>query len=195
MKAKGRWIVQLLIAILIVILGIFILVRQELFKQILVIALGIVAIVTGITSLATMNRYSFNRFNHMTTLVKGVLGIIVGVLAVIMPLATGEAAWTVIIYVLAAEMVLGAIVMFIDAIAVRSAGFPASPLVTEGIVSIILAAMLFLFPKSVADLLVTILGITIIVIGMTVGFVALWIRKRNAHVIVGSAETVSGEKS
>lgn len=185
MKGKGRWIIQLLIAIAIVALGIFIMVREDMFKQIFVMALGLVAIVTGITSLATMNRYSFGKFNHGTTLVKGVLGLIIGVLAVIMPLATGEAVWTIIIYLLAAQMLIAAIVMLTDSIAVRSAGFPAAPLVTEGLISLVLAVILFVFPRDVANLLVTILGITIIVVGVTLGLLAILFRNRGNATIEG----------
>ncbi|HLW22664.1 MAG TPA: DUF308 domain-containing protein [Sphaerochaetaceae bacterium] len=185
MKGKGRWIIQLLIAIAIVALGIFIMVREDMFKQIFVMALGLVAIVTGITSLATMNRYSFGKFNQGTTLVKGVLGLIIGVLAVIMPLATGEAVWTIIIYLLAAQMLIAAIVMLTDSIAVRSAGFPAAPLVTEGLISLVLAVILFVFPRDVANLLVTILGITIIVVGVTLGLLAILFRNRGNATIEG----------
>ena len=188
MYKKGRWIIQLLAALLIVILGIFILVRQDLFRQILIIALGIVAIVTGISSLATMNRYKFGKFNHTTTLVKGVLGIIIGVLAVIMPLATGEKVWIVLLYVLAAQLLISSLVMLTDSIAVRAAGFPASPLVTEGLVSLVLAVVLFVFPRGVADLLITIFGITIIVVGLTVGLLAWFMRKRGVQVTVEAVE-------
>ena len=188
MKLKGRWIVQLLIAIVIVLIGIFILVRQDLFKQILVIALGVLAIITGITSLATMNKYSFGKFNHGSTLVKGVLGIVVGMLAVIMPLATGETAWTFIIYVLAAELVISSLVLFIDAVAVKSAGFPAAPLVTEGIVSLIFAVILFLFPRDVANLLVTILGITVLIVGVTLALLAIAFRNRGGNATIEAVD-------
>lgn len=188
MYKKGRWIIQLLAALLIVILGIFILVRQDLFRQILIIALGIVAIVTGISSLATMNRYKFGKFNHTTTLVKGVLGIIIGVLAVIMPLATGEKVWIVLLYVLAAQLLISSLVMLTDSIAVRAAGFPASPLVTEGLASLVLAVVLFVFPRGVADLLITIFGITVIVVGLTVGLLAWFMRKRGVQVTVEAVE-------
>ena len=180
MKRKGTWIVQLLVAIAVVLLGIFILIRQDLFKQVFIIALGLVAIITGITSLATMNRYSFGKFIHGSTVVKGVLGIIVGVLAVIMPIATGEAVWTVIIYILAAQMLIAAIVMLMDSFAVRSAGFPAAPLVVEGIVSLIFAIILFLFPRDIANLLVTILGVIVIVVGLTIGLLAVLLHKRSS---------------
>ncbi len=183
MKMKGRWIVHLMIAILIVLVGIFILVRQDLFKQILVIALGILAVITGIISLATMRRYNFGKFNHGSTLLKGVLGIVIGMLAIIMPLATGEAAWTIILYVLAAQLVLSAIVLFIDSFAVKSANFPAAPLVSEGIVSLVFAAILFLFPRDVANLLVTILGITVLIVGVTLALLAITFRKRGTTTV------------
>lgn len=183
MKVKGRWIVQLVIAILVVIIGIFILARQDLFKQILVIALGVLALVTGIISLANMPKYSFGKFNHGTTLVKGVLGIVVGTLAIIMPLATGGAVWTTIIYILGAQLVLSAVVVFIDSIAVKSAGFPAAPLVTEGIVSLLFAVVLFLFPRDVANLLVTILGITVLIVGLTLALLAIIFRNRGGATV------------
>ncbi len=193
MKVKGKWIIQLLIALVVIALGIFILVREDMFKQVFVMALGLVAIVTGITSLATMNRYSFGKYNHGTTLVKGVLGLIIGVLALIMPLATGEAVWTVIIYLLAAQMLIAAIVMLTDAVAVRSAGFPAAPLVTEGIISLVLAVILFIFPRDVADLIVTILGITVIVVGVTLGLLAILFRNRVDTTIEGVEVEVEKE--
>ena len=188
MYKKGRWIFQMIFALLIVILGIFILVRQDLFKQILVISLGVVAVATGISSLATMNKYDFGKFNHTTTLVKGVLGIVIGVLAIVMPLATGEAVWMVILYILAAQMLISALVMLTDSIAVKSAGYPAAPLVTEGIVSLVLAVVLFVFPRSVADLLITVFGITIIVVGLTLGLLAWWMRKKGVQVTVEAVE-------
>ena len=183
MKVKGRWIVQLVIAILVVIIGIFILARQDLFKQILVITLGVLALVTGIISLATMPKYSFGQFNHGITLGKGVSGIVVGTLAIIMPLATGGAVWTTIIYILGAQLVLSAVVVFIDSIAVKSAGFPAAPLVTEGIVSLLFAVVLFLFPRDVANLLVTILGITVLIVGLTLALLAIIFRNRGGATV------------
>jgi uncharacterized membrane protein HdeD (DUF308 family) len=190
MKGRGAWILQLLAALVVVALGVFILVRQDLFKQILIMALGVVAIVTGITSLATMNRYAFGKFNHGSTLVKGVLGLIIGVLAVIMPLATGEAVWTVIIYLLAAQMLIAAVVLLIDAFAVKAAGFPPLPLVTEGLISLVIAVLLFLFPRDVANLLVTVFGIIIIVVGITIGLLAIFLRKRGAVTVEAVDVTV-----
>lgn len=188
MKQKRQWVLHVLIAIVLIILGIFILVRREVFEQVFVIALGIVAIITGINSLATMNKYSFGRFNRSTTLVKGIVSIIIGVLAVVLPLAVGGAVWHIIIYVLAAQLLLSAIVLLIDAFAVRSVGFSPAPLVVESLASLVLAAVLFLSPRSIADLLITILGIVVIVVGLTLGLLALYSRKKNVDVTIEAVD-------
>ncbi len=188
MKQKRQWVLHVLIAIVLIILGIFILVRREVFEQVFFIALGIVAIITGINSLATMNKYSFGRFNRSTTLVKGIVSIIIGVLAVVLPLAVGGAVWHIIIYVLAAQLLLSAIVLLIDAFAVRSVGFSPAPLVVESLASLVLAAVLFLSPRSIADLLITILGIVVIVVGLTLGLLALYSRKKNVDVTIEAVD-------
>ncbi|MFA6645534.1 MAG: DUF308 domain-containing protein [Sphaerochaetaceae bacterium] len=188
MKLKKQWILQFLIGIVLIVLGIFILIRPDMFKQVFVITLGVVAIITGISSLATMNKYSFGRFNRGSTLVKGILGIIIGVLAVILPLAMAEVAWKVIIYILAAQMAISAVVMLLDAVAVRSAGFSPVYLVVEGLVSLVLAIVLFLAPSSIADILVTVLGVTVIVVGLTFGLLALASKKKGGGITVEATE-------
>lgn len=193
MKLKKQWILQFLIGIVLVVLGIFILIRPDMFKQVFVITLGVVAIITGISSLATMNKYSFGRFNRGSTLVKGILGIIIGVLAVILPLAMAEVAWKVIIYILAAQMAISAIVMLLDAVAVRSAGFSPVYLVVEGLISLVLAVVLFLAPSSIADILVTVLGVTVIVVGLTFGLLALASKKKGGGITVEATEVHTDE--
>lgn len=188
MKQKRQWILRVLVALVLIILGGFILAKKEVFEQVFVIALGVVAIITGINSLSTMNKYSFGRFNRGSTLVKGIISIIIGVLAVVLPLAVGGTVWRIILYVLAAQLLLSAIVMLIDAFAVRAVGFSPTPLIVEGLVSLALAAFLFLFPRSVADLLITILGIIVIVVGVTIGLLAFYSRNKNVDITVEAVD-------
>ncbi|MGI6432631.1 MAG: hypothetical protein ACOXZ4_02030 [Sphaerochaetaceae bacterium] len=179
MKTGKHWIVLLLIGLIIVAGGVALLIRADLFKQIIIIALGAAAVLAGIRSLVIMSRYSFGRFNASVTLIKGVLGIIVGVLAVVMPLATAETVWTFFIYVLAVQMIIASFSAFSDAIALKRLGFGASFFIWEGAVSLALACILFLFPKGIADILITIIGVVIIAVGVAVGLTAvIWVRKR-----------------
>lgn len=185
MKNRKYWIVQLLIALLVILVGIIILVRRDLFKQIFIITLGVAAIVVGIEALVTMNRYSFSPINYRMRLIKGVLGIIIGVLAIVMPLATAETIWAVIIYILAAQILYGSIIAFSDAIVIKKKGFTNKFLIWEGVVSLVIALLLFISPKAVADLIITIVGTILVVAGVGVALTAvLWVRKRGVEVEV-----------
>ncbi|NLA93374.1 MAG: hypothetical protein GX842_08100 [Spirochaetales bacterium] len=190
MSRKRDWIVYLLIALGLLFLGIFTLAKPKLFEQLFIIALGVVAVVTGIGSLVTLNKYSFGKFNRTTTLVKGIGSIIIGVLAVVLPITIGGAIWRIILYVLAVQLLLSAIVVLIDAFAVRSLGLSPANLVVEGIVSFVIAILLFISPRTIADLLVTILGIVLIVLAVVLGAIAFVMRKKRA---VGTIEAVEVE--
>ncbi|MFA5571046.1 MAG: DUF308 domain-containing protein [Sphaerochaetaceae bacterium] len=178
MKKSTRWITYLLIAILILIAGVFVLIRQDLFKQIFVISLGVAAVIVSVVSLIMLGRYAFTPFYYRSTLMKGVLGLIVGVLAIVMPLSTAETIWTIILYILAAQLVLGALISFVDVIALRKLGYKSSYHIWEGVISLVIAVVLFIFPQELATMLVTIVGLIIIVIGLTLALIAiLWLRK------------------
>jgi len=163
-KSK-KWLGQLIIGLIIVVAGVFILVKRDSFLRVFVMVLGVLAITNGASSLLSMNRYSFGRYNRNATLVKGILSLVIGVLAVVLPIFTLETTWRIFMYVLAAQMLISAVITLIAAIAVRSKGMAASQMVGEGVVSLFFAVFLFLFPRSIGNLLVTIFGIIVIAVG------------------------------
>lgn len=188
MARKKDWVVYLLIALGLLFFGVFTLVKPKLFEQLFIIALGIVAIVTGTSSLVTLNKYSFNKFNRTSTLIKGVASIIIGVLAVILPITMGGVLWRIVLYVLAAQLLLSAIVVIIDAFAVRLLGLSPAPLFLEGVVSLVVSILLFISPKTIADLLVTILGVALIVVAVAIGVIAFVIRKKRFSQTIEAVE-------
>ncbi|HHU88456.1 MAG: DUF308 domain-containing protein [Sphaerochaetaceae bacterium] len=188
MARKKDWVVYLLIALGLLFFGVFTLVKPKLFEQLFIIALGIVAIVTGTSSLVTLNKYSFAKFNRTSTLIKGVASIIIGVLAVILPITMGGVLWRIVLYVLAAQLLLSAIVVIIDAFAVRLLGLSPAPLFLEGVVSLVVSILLFISPKTIADLLVTILGVALIVVAVAIGVIAFVIRKKRFSQTIEAVE-------
>jgi uncharacterized membrane protein HdeD (DUF308 family) len=178
MAIRKGTVTQIILALILVVLGIFIMIRQDLFKQIFVIALGLFLIVTGIKSLATMGRYSFSKFNSRTNLIKGILGLVVGVFAVVMPIATGLTLWKIILFVVAVELVIAAIVLIFDSFIIAKMEFPIAPLVIEAALSLVLAVVLFAFPEGVADLAITILALIIIIAGIVTAIVAYLMRNK-----------------
>jgi uncharacterized membrane protein HdeD (DUF308 family) len=183
MKNK-KWLGWLAIGLLLIAAGCFILFQNEAFVRVLVMLLGALAVVNGVIALTTMNRYSLGIFTRNATLVKGILSLVVGILAVVMPIFTAQATWMVFIYVLACQILLSGLVTLLDAFVLRSSNFNVSRMVVEGFVSLIVAVILFLFPQSVGTLLVRILGITVVVVGITVGALSFHIRnKRDSQVL------------
>lgn len=172
-----RWLGQFLLGLLIIIAGIFMLARIEVFKEALVIILGVLAVVTGIISLVSLNKYSFGRYTRTATIIKGILGIVVGILAIVMPLTTGETVWTIIMYILGADLLYAAVVLLTSAASMRSSGIFIAPLVYEGVISLVFAIILFLFPQSIANLLVTIFGIIVLAVGVTITILGWHARK------------------
>ena len=194
MKSK-KWLGQLLIGLVIVAAGVFILVRTESFLQIFVIILGLAAIINGSLALISMNRYAFGKYNRNATIVKGILGLVVGVLAVVLPLATAETTWMIFIYILAGQMLISAFITLVASASVRRQKLAATPMVQEALVNLVLAVILFLFPRSLGTLLINILGIIVIAVGATIGGLAFYAReKRDLEAVVEvEAEVVAEE--
>lgn len=187
-----RWLGTLATGLAVLAVGIFMLASGETFIRVLLMVLGVLSILSGIASIATVGRYGFGRYNRSATMVKGMLGLIVGVLAVVMPLVTAQATWIVFVYILAAQLLLSAIVAFGGALAVGARGVGSSRLASEGWLSLLFAVVLFLFPQSIGKLLLTILGIVVIVVGLTLAVIAILAARKKDAVTVenGKAEVV-----
>jgi uncharacterized membrane protein HdeD (DUF308 family) len=81
-------------------------------------------------------------------------------------------------YILGAQFALGAIILFIDAAALKESEFFSKPLIIEGIVSLLFALFLFAFPREVASLLITLLAIIVMIVGLTFILIGYFSSKR-----------------
>ena len=79
-------------------------------------------------------------------MIKGILGLVVGVFAVVMPIANGLTLWKIILFVVAVELVIAAIVLIFDLLLLRWSFI--APLVIEAALSLVLAVVLFVFPEE-----------------------------------------------
>ena len=177
-RDKKRAFGLIIMGILCIALGIFMMVRSESFKQILLIALGAVALASSIVSMVTIKRYQSSKISFNSTLFKGITGIIVGILAIILPIIASQESWNFIMYILGAQFALGAIILFIDAAALKESEFFSKPLIIEGIVSLLFALFLFAFPREVASLLITLLAIIVMIVGLTFILIGYFSSKR-----------------
>jgi uncharacterized membrane protein HdeD (DUF308 family) len=92
-------------------------------------------------------------------------------------------------------MLLSAFITLIASASVRRQKLSAAPMVQEALMNLVLAILLFLFPKSLGTLLINILGIIVIAIGATIGGLAFYVRKKRdmQTVVEVEAEVVAEE--
>ena len=70
--------------------------------KVAVVALGIEAVVNGIFNLIKIRQLVDDKSFQLTVIVRSVISIVIGILAVFLPLRFAEAMWTIMLYVLAA---------------------------------------------------------------------------------------------
>ncbi len=188
-REKRMLFVYIIFGVLLIVLGVFMLVREDLFKQILIMSLGLSALMSSIISIATVKRYQFSRFSFSTTLFKGISGIIIGVLAIILPLFASHSIWNALMYILASQFIIAALVLFLDSISLRKTAFPSKPLLIEAVISLSIALLLLIFPTAAADLFITLLAIIVILVGITLLLLGIFYAKRAKKLDI----TVEGE--
>ena len=153
MKSNG-----VIISILAAIAGLMMLAVPAAFVQAVTVFFGIAAVVSGIVTLVVLRPMLADASFRSCMLVRGLTGILVGVLAVALPLAFAAAMWTIMIYVLAVYLVLSALLELYAAVRLKAGGFPVSQYVLEVIITLALAAFLFALPAEIGTLLVRICG-------------------------------------
>ena len=97
-----RW--YLFSGILAAILGLLVIIFPAFWIKLVVIMIGLAAIGYGIYSLKFTKALSEELGYRRTILIKSIVSIIAGVMAVLFPLAIGGAAWTAMIWVYQREV-------------------------------------------------------------------------------------------
>lgn len=153
--------------------GLLMLFSPEAWTKVVVMLLGIAAIVNGLFNLLYVRRVYDDAYFRRSIVIRGLLSVVVGLVAVILPLALAAAVWTVMVYVLAAYLLVSALLELFATIRLRSSGVDTRPYYGEIVGSIILAVVLFVIPAQVGVLLVRIFGGLLVLSGVGL-FVWQW---------------------
>ncbi|MDR1747527.1 MAG: DUF308 domain-containing protein [Spirochaetaceae bacterium] len=148
-----------------ILLGLVMLFAPQGFTSALVTAIGIAAIINGIMNIVSVRKLLEDTSYRRIIMVRAVISIIVGVIAVFAPLILAGAVWTVIIYILAAELIVSALLEFYGTWKLKNAGYPYQPYLIEAVISIIVAAILFAIPAAIGITIIRILGVIVILAG------------------------------
>jgi Uncharacterized conserved protein len=164
---------------LLIVLGLVALLAPRIALLALIYTFGIFAIVDGIVAIIA----ALGRRQHVSgwgwSLVGGILGIIIGILAIVWPGETG----LILLFFVAAWAIIHGIMQLGSGFSLRHlSSFQVGALVLSGIVSILFGLILFIFPAGGIFALLWVLGIYGLVAGILSIIHAFQLRAIASHV-------------
>ena len=161
--SRDKWL--LFGGLLMIILGLVMLIAPEPFIQVFWVVIGIVVVLEGFVTLFSVRTEVADPRVRGMLLIRSLLGIVVGLVAVFLPMLVAKVSWTVMLYILAIEMIVSAVMQFFVAHDLRALSLPARDYIIEAILLIALAVILFMFPLQIGKIFIRIAGAAVIIAG------------------------------
>lgn len=142
-----------------VIVGLLLLIIPGKCANAIVVLLGLASVVNGVYSIAKIRPIVADKDFSTAILVRGIMSIVVGLLAVFLPIVFTKGMWIVMMYVLAIYMIISAVMEFYASSKLGEYGISRKQYIMEGIISILIALILFVMPVKVGEVILRIFGI------------------------------------
>ena len=159
--AHEPWWSLLIGGIFIIILGVLIFAWPGISLAVMMICFGVFVLVDGIFAIAVSIKCRKDNKNWWLTLLSGLVGIVVGILVFVGPFI----AWLILIYLLAAWLIVTGIIRIFISIRSRKDESMDMPLVL-GIVSLCLGIAIFLIPVAMLLTMLWLIAVFAIIIGV-----------------------------
>lgn len=164
--------------ILVATIGLMMLIAPEACVKVIVILIGISSIVNGFYNLIEVRKMIQDLNFRIVITVRGIVAIIVGLAAVMLPMVFAGTVWTIMIYALAVYLLFSAGMEIYGAMKMKSAGVHIKAFTVEIIGSVVLAIILFAMPAAIGVTIIRIIGAFVMVGGF--GFIVWsWQNKHN----------------
>lgn len=167
-----NWVLGYIVGALVAALGVFVMFQGESFVRFFVVLLGLFVTVSAVAQLLALSSYRLIPFFHRATLVRTIVSIILGLCAIILPLATAKVSWMLLLYTMATVLALSAIITLIDAILTAKGGAFRLSLLLDGLFSLAVSILLFAFPEKIGTVLLKLVGILVILAGLSLVVIA-----------------------
>ena len=165
MKKYLSWMVC---GLLLIVCGVFMLIKPESVAKIAVIAFGIYTILEGIFSLSVSFRLKQVGGIFKANLIKALINLFIGILVVYFAaVSTGAEVASWVVYLIALNLLLSAITEFVELMYIKRSGFETYGISTGALLSIIFAFIMFLFPTFINNTFFLIVAICLIFAGFT----------------------------
>ncbi|HKL59237.1 MAG TPA: DUF308 domain-containing protein [Sphaerochaeta sp.] len=185
------------LAAILSILGVYMMFQGESFAKAFVALLGLGMVFTGVNSLISMRIYALGPRNRSALIIKGLVNIAVGVLVIILSLSTKNFSTHILLYILAAQLLVSAFISAFQAFFLRKGNISVAPLLSEALFSLVLAVLFFAFPTQIGSLLLKLVGVVLLAIGLGMFVWSMRVRKLTRqfnNTIEGEVEII-GEPS
>ena len=160
-----RW--YLFSGILAAILGLLVIIFPAFWIKLVVIMIGHAAIGYGIYSLKFTKAISEDVSYRRTIIIKSIVSIIAGLMAVLFPLAIGGAAWTAMIWVLIIYLLASAAIGFYAAALLKDSGVERKRYIIENLLLLAVAVVLILIsPRSLGNAIIRMIGVVVLIAGV-----------------------------
>lgn len=175
-------------------LGLFLLISPDTFISFFVILLGLAAIIDGIFILTATRDLIIDPQYKLIVTVRGILSLVVGLLAVVLPIAVAAVVWKAMAYTLAVYLLLSVGMQVYTITKLHRNGIMIRQSMIEAASSLVLALVLFIIPAQVAGhFLIRLFGIILLVIGL--GLVIIQWKSRPEVIIPDSVEDAEDGES
>ena len=160
-----RW--YLFSGILTALLGILVIIFPAFWIKLVVVMIGLAAIAYGIYSLRFTKVLSDDLGYRRTIMIKSIISIIAGAMAVLFPLAIGGAAWTAMIWVLIIYLLISAAAGFYAAALLKDSGVERKRYIIENLLLLAIAVVLILIsPRALGNAIIRLIGIVVLIAGL-----------------------------
>ena len=159
-----RW--YLFSGILAAVLGLLVIIFPEFWIRLVVEIIGLAAIAYGIYCLKFTKAISDDAGYRRTILIKGIVSIVAGAMAVLFPLAIGGAAWTAMIWVLIIYLLISAAIGFYAVALLKDSDIDRKRYIIENLLLLAAAVLLVLIsPRALGNAIIRLIGIITLVAG------------------------------
>lgn len=156
------------IGALVVIAGLVMLISPQKSIEIVIIVLGAGSVLTGLFDIVTTRTMSDDSAFRKTALIRGLASIIIGLLAICLPLAFFQVAENIVrvmLYILAVFLIISAISEFLMVSKLPENSPLKKSFIMEALGFIALSVILFLIPANFGELIVRIMGLLLMIGG------------------------------
>lgn len=172
MKLTKQWLVSIIMGVAAAAVGLYLFFLKGESVSIFIIVAGALILINGFGSLFTAMRKGVTENLRRFQMIRGIAAVVVGLLAVLLPILSKTISWEVILYIIAVERALSVVLQILSISGLKKLSVPMARGVTNMGISLILVLVIFLVPNGAEQVIrvvaaaVMVYGLALVIIGI-----------------------------